>query len=210
MCGILSRPGDQAMAGQKTALGCRGRDGRGAPAFNDSRTTKKLTPSRRHRVDRIWTVQQKDGGIRWLKLNQPPMEFDDHYGVTLAALAVGVAPDGYAKTEQAKKGLDGLQRWLKANPAKMLHHKMMLLWAASYLDGFVPPADQKATIKEVLAQQLPNGGWSTVNLGTWKRADGEGRRYPSAPTATAPASAFMSLPPALPPTIPPSPRGSRG
>ena len=93
----------------------------------------------------MWTVQQKDGGIRWLKLNQPPMEFDDHYGVTLAALAVGVAPEDYAQTDQAKKGLDGLRAWLKANPPTMLHHKMMLLWTSTYLDGFATQAEQAAT-----------------------------------------------------------------
>jgi squalene-hopene/tetraprenyl-beta-curcumene cyclase len=123
-------------------------------------------------LDRMWTVQQKDGGIRWLKLNQPPMEFDDHYGVTLAALAVGVAPEGYATTEQAKKGVAGLQAWLKANPTKNLHHRLMLLWVSTYLDGFQTPAEQKATAKELLTKQLPNGGWSTASLGDWKRSDG--------------------------------------
>src|SRR5437762_596824 len=107
----------------------------------------------------MWTVQQKDGGIRWLKLNQPPMEFDDHYGVTLAALAVGVAPEDYRTTEQAKKGVAALQTWLKANPTKNLHHKMMLLWVSTYLGGFQTVAEQKATAKELLAKQLPNGGW---------------------------------------------------
>src|SRR5207244_2372099 len=70
-----------------------------ALAYNDSLTTRKLHPVTKTALDRMWTVQQKDGGFRWLKLNQPPMEFDDHYGVTLAALAVGAAPEGYAKTD---------------------------------------------------------------------------------------------------------------
>jgi squalene-hopene/tetraprenyl-beta-curcumene cyclase len=143
-----------------------------ALAHNDANTTKKLHPVTRTALDRMWTVQRKNGGIAWLKLNQPPMEFDDHYGVTLAALAVGVAPEGYAKTEQAKKGLAGLQTWLRANPPKSLHHKMMLLWVSTYLDGFATPAEQKATMKELLAKQLDNGGWSTASLGDWKRADG--------------------------------------
>jgi squalene-hopene/tetraprenyl-beta-curcumene cyclase len=143
-----------------------------ALAHNDAHTTKKLHPLTKSALDRMWTVQQKDGGIRWLNINQPPMEFDDHYGVTLAALSVGVAPEDYAKTERAKKGLDGLKNWLKANPAKNLHHKIMLLWVASYLDGFVTAGEKKATVKELHAKQLPDGGWSTSSLGDWKRADG--------------------------------------
>jgi squalene-hopene/tetraprenyl-beta-curcumene cyclase len=143
-----------------------------ALAHNDAHTTKKLHPLTRTALDRMWTVQQKDGGIRWLKLSLPPMEWDDHYGVTLAALAVGVAPEDYAKSEQAKKGLDGLRRWLKANPPKNLHHQTMLLWVSIYLDGFQTAEEQAATRKALLAKQLPDGGWSASSLGDWPRADG--------------------------------------
>src|SRR5207237_621447 len=138
-----------------------------ALAHNDAHTTNKLHPVTRTALDRMWTVQRKDGGIRWLNINQPPMEFDDHYGVTLAALAVGVAPDGYVKTDVAKKGLDGMRTWLKANPSKNLHHQTMILWVSTYLDGFMSPVEQNATKKDLLAKQLPDGGWSTSSLGDW-------------------------------------------
>ena len=142
-----------------------------ALAHNDAHTTRKLHPLTKTALDRMWTVQQKDGSIPWLKLNQPPMEFDDHYGVTLAALAVGVAPEGYAATEPAKKGVAQLQAWLKANPPKNLHNRAMLLWVSSYLDGFLSADEQKAVKTDLLAKQLPNGGWSTSSLGDWKRID---------------------------------------
>lgn len=142
-----------------------------ALAYNDSLTTKKLHPVTRTALDRIWTVQQKDGGIKWLLCKWPPMENDDHYGVTLAALAVGVAPDGYAKTEQAKKGLDGLRGWLKQNPPQNLHHKAMILWASTYLDGFMTPDEQKLVKKDLLAAQLADGGWSSASIYPWQRGD---------------------------------------
>lgn len=142
-----------------------------ALAHNDANTTKKLHPLTRTALDRMWTVQKKDGGFRWLNLNQPPMEFDDHYGVTLAALAVGVAPENYSQEPQAKKGLDGLKRYLKSNPPKNLHHEMMLLWVSTYLDGFLNADEQAAVQKKLLSKQLPNGGWSAPSLGNWKRAD---------------------------------------
>jgi squalene-hopene/tetraprenyl-beta-curcumene cyclase len=142
-----------------------------ALAFNDSLTTKKLHPVTRTALDRMWTVQQDDGGIRWLLCKWPPMENDDHYGVTLAALAVGVAPDGYADTPQAKKGLKELRRFLKENPPQNLHHKTMLLWVSRYLDGFASKEEQATTIKELRAKQLADGGWSSPALYPWPRGD---------------------------------------
>ena len=142
-----------------------------ALAYNDAATTGKLHPLTRTALDRMWTIQTKDGGFSWYKCNLPPMEIDDHYGVTLAAIATGVAPEGYAKTDAAKKGLDGIRAWLKANPAQNLHHSAMMLWASSYVDGLLDAKAKKAAAKELLTMQLPDGGWSTASLGGWKRRD---------------------------------------
>jgi squalene-hopene/tetraprenyl-beta-curcumene cyclase len=142
-----------------------------ALAYNDAQTTKKLHPATRIALDRMWKVQQKDGGFSWLKCGWPPMENDDHYGVTLAAVAVGVAPDGYASTDAAQQGLDRIRAWLKANPPQNLHHKAMMLWAATYLDGFVTDDAKQETIKTMRSLQLADGGWSAASLGTWKRGD---------------------------------------
>ena len=64
----------------------------------------------------MWTVQEDDGGFDWLKCDWPPMESDDHYGVTFAALGIGQAPDGYAETPLAKKGLEGIRKYLAQRP----------------------------------------------------------------------------------------------
>jgi squalene-hopene/tetraprenyl-beta-curcumene cyclase len=142
-----------------------------ALAYNDSLTTKKLHPLTKLALNKMWTVQRKDGGISWLLCKWPPMENDDHYGVTLAALAVGVAPEGYRDTPQAKKGLDGLRTWLKANPPKNLHHQAMLLWVSTYLDGFLSKDEQAAVKKELLGKQLKDGGWSAASIYPWPRGD---------------------------------------
>ena len=140
-----------------------------ALAFNDALTTGKLHPLTRMALDRMWTVQKKDGGFSWLKCAWPPMENDDHYGVTLAALAVGVAPENYAKTEAAHKGVAQIRTWLKANPPQNLHHRAMILWVSTYLDGFMAKDEQQATVKALLAQQRSDGGWNSASLGNWKR-----------------------------------------
>ncbi len=144
-----------------------------ALAFNDAATTHKLHATTRTALDRMWTVQRENGGWDWLKCGWPPMESDDHYGVTLAAIAVGVAPDDYAKSEAAQRGLEGIRRYLSKNPPPTLHHSAMLLWAASYTEGLLTD-DQKADIvKQLRALQREDGGWALASLGDWERADGK-------------------------------------
>ncbi|MBI3408158.1 MAG: terpene cyclase/mutase family protein [Planctomycetes bacterium] len=142
-----------------------------ALAFNDAHTTGKLHSVTRTALERMWTKQRPDGGWTWLKCNWPPMENDDHYGATLAALAVGVAPEGYAKTQPAQKGIDGIRGYLKKNPPQNTHHKAMILWVATYLDGFMTSEEKQAALKEILSLQRPDGGWSSASLGNWNRAD---------------------------------------
>jgi len=144
-----------------------------ALAFNDDATTGELHPTTRTALDRMWTVQKEDGGWSWLKCGWPPMESDDHYGVSLAAIAVGVAPDDYAKTEQAQEGLKHIREYLKANSPPTLHHQAMLLWAASYLEGIVTEEKKKSTVTKLLSLQQQDGGWGLATLGDWQRADGK-------------------------------------
>src|SRR4051812_29040068 len=70
--------------------------------FNDAQTTRQLSPTAREVLDLMWTLQREDGGWKWPDCNYAPMEIDDHYGPTVAALAVGIAPGGYAETPQAR------------------------------------------------------------------------------------------------------------
>lgn len=145
--------------------------------FNDLQTTGKLSDEARKTLDIMWTVQREDGGWRWPDCDYAPMEIDDHYGVTLAALTVGIAPDGYAETEAAKAGLAKLRDFLKNDPPKSLHHRAMLAWCSKRIDGIATADERAATLSELLALQLPDGGWSTAGFLTdWKgleREDGE-------------------------------------
>lgn len=142
-----------------------------ALAFNDSATSGKLQEASRTALDRMWTVQKEDGGFSWLKCDWPPMESDDHYGVTLAAIAVGAAPDNYATTPAAEKGMQGIRRWLNANAPPTLHHQAMLLWASSYTPDLLSPEQKSATIQQLMALQKSDGGWALATLGNWERGD---------------------------------------
>jgi squalene-hopene/tetraprenyl-beta-curcumene cyclase len=141
-------------------------------AFNDAQTTGKLHPLTRKALDRMWTVQQKEGAWNWLKCNWPPFEHDDYYGATLAALGVSVAPDGYAQADSAREGLAKLRGYFQKVPAPDLHHKAWLMWASLKLDGLMSPEEREKTIKDLLKLQREDGGWSLASLGDWKGFDG--------------------------------------
>lgn len=141
-------------------------------ALNDAATSGTLHPLTRRALDRTWTTQREDGGFDWLKCDWPPMESDDHFGATMVAIGVGAAPDGYVATPAAQAGLSKLKAYFAANPAPMLHHRAMLLWANSYLPDLVTAEARQATIDELLALQKADGGWGLATLGDWQRADG--------------------------------------
>lgn len=142
-----------------------------ALAFNDAATTGKLQETTRIALDKMWTLQKEDGGWNWLKCDWPPMESDDHYGATLAAIAVGVAPNDYAQTPLAQQGMAKLRAYLKANAAPTLHHESMQLWAAKYQPDLISGASRESTIRKLLDLQKEDGGWNLASLGNWERGD---------------------------------------
>jgi squalene-hopene/tetraprenyl-beta-curcumene cyclase len=150
-------------------------------AINDARTTGKLHPLTRQTLDRIWTLQQPDGSWNWYKCGWPPFELDDYWGAVFAAVGVGHAPEGYAETEKAKSGLKKLRDYLKKTPPPNLHHKAWLLWASLKLDGLLSKEDQQKAIKELLALQREDGGWSLASMAEWTGQAGpvDGKKAPS-------------------------------
>jgi squalene-hopene/tetraprenyl-beta-curcumene cyclase len=121
----------------------------------------------------MWTVQRKDGSWDWNKHRLPPQELDEYYGVVYAALGVGYAPDGYAKSDAAKDGISRLKTYLKENPPPNLHHKAWLLWASLKLDGLMTADERDKTVQSLLRLQRKDGGWNLPSLGDWKRLDGK-------------------------------------
>src|SRR5262249_13277495 len=96
-----------------------------ALAFNDAHRSGKLPPLTRAALERMWTLQRPDGSWEWLKCNWPPAEADDYYGVLVAALGAGVAPDRYAETPPARAGLAKIRVYIQSNRPPSLHHETM-------------------------------------------------------------------------------------
>lgn len=149
-------------------------------AFTDTRTGR-LHPATRVALDRMWQGQKGSGEWDWLKCDWPPMEHDDYYGATVAALAAGVAPEGYGRTDAAKAGIEKLRAYFRKTPAPDLHHKAMLLWASTTVDSLLPDDERAAVVAELKAKQRPDGGWSLPSLGEYKRRDGSAND-PAAPS----------------------------
>jgi squalene-hopene/tetraprenyl-beta-curcumene cyclase len=143
-----------------------------ALAFNDAHTSGKLHEQTRVALDRMWTVQRDDGGWDWLKCDWPPLESDDHYGATLAAIAVGVAPEEYKNSPTATQCMEALRGYFAANPPTMLHHKAMLLWAARYHENLISSEEREACLEQLWQLQKVDGGWALATLGDWQRHDG--------------------------------------
>lgn len=140
-------------------------------ALNDAATTSKLHPTTRKALARMWTLQREDGGFNWLKCGWPPMESDDDYGIAIAALALGAAPDNYAATAEAQLGLKRLQAYLAKNPPPTLHHQAMLLWAESSGIQLLTPEQRQACADKLLSLQKQDGGWAVATFGDWRRSD---------------------------------------
>ncbi|MBI5773525.1 MAG: hypothetical protein HZA89_07255 [Verrucomicrobia bacterium] len=151
-------------------------------AVLDAQTAGKLQPLTRVALDKMWTLQRKDGAWNWPKCSWPPFEVDDYYGALLAALGVGHAPDGYAQGESARAGLGKLRAYFEKTPPPSLHHKAWLLWASLKLDGLMSNEQRKATTAELLALQRADGGWSMESLGkNWVGRESE-QANPDAPS----------------------------
>ena len=145
--------------------------------FNDLQTTGRLHPITRQTLQVMWDFQRDDGGWTWRNDGYPPTEYDEHYGVTLAALTTGIAPDCYAKTEEARRGLGKIRLFLENNPPLSLHHRGMIAWVSCYIGGIMDDRGREKTLGELMALQRPDGGWSTPGLlADWeglKRKDGK-------------------------------------
>ena len=139
-------------------------------AWDDGRTGA-LSADTAAAFDHMWAEQHASGDTAgawsWLNFDLSPWESSDdqYYGAALAALAVGVAPDGYQSHPDIQDHLRLLRDYLVRDyPAQTLHHRLILLWAASKLPGLVDAAQRQSLVGEVLRRQNADGGWSLSPL----------------------------------------------
>jgi squalene-hopene/tetraprenyl-beta-curcumene cyclase len=141
--------------------------------------TGAMSPEGRRAFDNLWPLQFKAGDFKgtwaWLNFHNEPWEANDsvYFGGVLAAVAAGTAPGGYASRPEIQNQLGALREYLRRGAdAQPLLNRLMLLWADRRLSGILEPAARDAIVAAALAVQRGDGGWSTADLGAWKRLDG--------------------------------------
>jgi squalene-hopene/tetraprenyl-beta-curcumene cyclase len=167
--GIPKTSESRAIEAVMNALVLSKRDARDGHLSEDARTQLGV----------MWALQMKtgpnNGAWTWLNFNYEPWESPNspYFGASLAALAVGSAPDGYANTPDIQDNLKALAGYFKREHAKVsLLNQLMGLWASARIPSLLTPEQRQSTIAAAFALQQPDGGWSTSSLGTFKRVDG--------------------------------------
>jgi squalene-hopene/tetraprenyl-beta-curcumene cyclase len=127
----------------------------------------------------MWALQMKTGpetgAWTWLNFGLDPWESptSPYFGASLAALAIGSAPGGYVASPEIADRMTALRAYfLRQHGTVSLLNQLHGLWAASLVPGLLTDAQRRATTDEVFARQQPDGGWSTVALGGYRRVDG--------------------------------------
>jgi squalene-hopene/tetraprenyl-beta-curcumene cyclase len=146
----------------------------------------------------MWSLQMKtgpnNGAWTWLNFNYDPWESPNspYFGASLAALAVGSAPEGYAATPDIQNNLKALRGYFdRQHGTVSVLNQLMGLWASARVPGLLTDQQRRATIDATLALQQVDGGWNAASLGTFKRVDNTANDTRSDGYATALAALAM-------------------
>jgi len=139
-------------------------------ALRDARR-ERLSEETRNAFDHMWALQQtqgdRAGAWAWLQFGLKPWEASDspYYGAALAAVAVGAAPQQYARTPALQGRLTLLREHLDREYSKQsLANRLVVLWASAKWTALLSPERRRALVEEALGDQRGDGGWSLFSL----------------------------------------------
>lgn len=153
----------------------------------------KLSRQTEAALERIWSLQTKEGNWHWFSLELDPWEMPDsaYYGAALAAVATGTAPQGYAKRPAIAENVARLKAYLRDGQEKPLHHRLIVLWAANKLPDLLSDTARNELMAEVWKRQESDGGWTMQSLGAWPKHEAAPPQSGSNSYATALATFAM-------------------
>jgi squalene-hopene/tetraprenyl-beta-curcumene cyclase len=141
-------------------------------------STGHLSDDTRTAFDVMWSLQMKtgpnNGAWTWLNFNYEPWESPNspYFGASLAAIAVGSAPGGYAASPEVQDRIKALRGYFaRQHTTVSLLNQLMGLWASGTIADLLTPEQRNTTIDAAFAAQHVDGGWSTSSLGAYQRVD---------------------------------------
>ena len=156
----------------------------------------RLSDDTRTAFDVMWALQMKtgpnEGAWTWLDFNYEPWESPNspYFGASMAALAVGSAPEGYAASAAIRDRMKALRGYFqRQHPTVSLLNQLHGLWAFGGIPDLLTPEQRQSTIDAAFALQQPDGGWSTSSLGAYQRVD----KTPNDTSADGYATALATL-----------------
>jgi squalene-hopene/tetraprenyl-beta-curcumene cyclase len=142
-------------------------------------STGTLSDDGRQAFANMWALQFTAGDLKgawaWLNFHYEPWEAPEsgYYGAALAALAVGMAPGGYASSSDIQDRMKLLREYLQRTvDNERLFNRLTVLWAGTTMPTLLTAEQRHAILEAAAKTQQADGGWSTASLGTWKRVDG--------------------------------------
>jgi squalene-hopene/tetraprenyl-beta-curcumene cyclase len=142
-------------------------------------STGTLSDAARQAFANMWALQFTAGDLKgawaWLNFHYEPWESSEsgYYGAALAALAVGMAPGGYASSPEIQDRMKLLREYLQRTvDNERLFNRLTALWAGTTVPNLLTAEQRHAILEAAAKTQQADGGWATAGLGTWKRVDG--------------------------------------
>jgi squalene-hopene/tetraprenyl-beta-curcumene cyclase len=126
----------------------------------------------------MWSLQMKtgpeSGAWTWLNFRMEPWESPNspYFGASMAALAIASAPAGYSSSPEIADRVKALGAYFQKQHGDVsLLNQLTALWATSRIPALLTDEQRKASVDAAFALQQPDGGWSTVTIGSYKRSD---------------------------------------
>jgi len=139
----------------------------------------RLSDDTRRAFENLWRLQftrgDGTGGWAWLYFGLAPWESDgaEYFGAALAAVAIGTAPEGYARSNEIEERVGLLRDYLLEDWSdRRLLDRALLLWASSELPNVLSGEQKQTIIRDIGSAQNGDGGWNVGSLGRWERQDG--------------------------------------
>jgi hypothetical protein len=167
---VASRDGDQPYYDHNPAkiVESRGTE----PVINALVLTQYDSDVAPRAIERLWDTQRADGAWDWLDFAYEPAESADSVfqGAAIAAFAVGSQPGMKASgTVKGKAGRERLRGYVQANVASQnLYNRTWALLASSRLQGLLTAEQRDMIIRDLVAAQRQDGGWSFSEFGPWR------------------------------------------